>query len=240
MKARFSALFDGLKIDSEDGIFLEDGKSFPITPKELSVLCLLMSEAGRLVEKDRILEEVWSNEHAGDSSLMRSISSLRKRLQQVSSAAAESIKTEHGRGYRFVGEVVSSQLVVTDDMFYALIDASPDFIALKDGQGRWQAANQAGLAMYKLSMLDWIGKTDLELGEMVPEFRDNLTTCHQSDEAAWNIGEPSYSVEYVKTAELELVFHVSKSPLFHSDGTRKTLVVHGRNVTELLKAKGEL
>lgn len=239
MKAKFTALYDGLKIDSEDGVLLSDGKMLPISPKELAVLCLLISESGRLVDKSRMLDEVWGTSQVGEGSLMRCISSLRKRLKQHSPKTADAIKTEFGRGYRFVGKPTSSQVVLTDDMFYALIDASPDFIALKDGEGRWQAVNKAGLAMYKLTDLAWMGKSDLELGEMVPEFKENLMICRETDEKAWEFGKTMESIEYISTPEVELVFQVFKSPLFHADGSRKTLVVHGRNVTNLLKLAGK-
>lgn len=235
MKAKFTALYDGLRVDSDAGITLSDGEILPLPPKELEVLCLLMSERGQLVLKDRLLEEVWGYERGSESGLMRCVCSLRKRLSQVSPLFAKSIKTEFGRGYRFIGNLISSQLVVTDDAFYALIDASPDFIALKDGQGRWQAANRAGLTMYKLINLDWQGKSDHELGEMVPEFSENLRICHETDEQAWARGETMESIEHLVTPELELVFHVYKSLLFNKDGSRRTLVVHGRNVTKLLK-----
>lgn len=240
VKAKFTALYDGIRVDSEDGVTLKGGVTVPLSPKELSMLCLLMSEAGRAVEKVRILDEVWGSSQVGDGSLMRCASSLRKKLNQYAPTLASAIKTQFGRGYRFVGDLSASQTVVIDEAFYALIDASPDFIALKDGEGRWQAVNAAGLAMYKLYDLDWIGKSDLELGEMVPEFRENLTLCHRSDEEAWRHGRTLESIEYVKTPEIELVFQVFKSPIFHPDVSRKTLVVHGRNVTDLLRVAKEL
>jgi diguanylate cyclase (GGDEF)-like protein/PAS domain S-box-containing protein len=117
-----------------------------------------------------------------------------------------------------------------------LINASPDFIAFKDGEGRWQVANDAGLAMYGLSGMSYQDKTDAQLAEMTPpEFAESLRICTTTDEQAWRAGAMTKSMEMITVPDgSKLYFDVVKIPLFELDETRKALIVMGRNVTELV------
>lgn len=121
------------------------------------------------------------------------------------------------------------------------MDSSPDFIAVKDGKGRWELANKAGLAIFGLAGKPYAGKTDLELARMTPpEFAASLEYCAVSDEEAWLARELSQSVETVPTLNNgALHFDVVKIPLYNSDGSRNKLVVIGRNVTALVQARTE-
>jgi len=240
MKEKFEATFDVFHVDSNNGLSLVGGDLLPLPPKELALLCSLIRYAGQLVTKDTIVSEVWNGSDVSDASIMRCVSSLKKHLSQVTMRDEDFIRSEYGRGYRFVGEVTSSRSVITDDAFFAVIDASPDFIALKDGEGRWLAVNQAGLSMYELIGLDWQGKTDCEIAEMSPKFTDNLAACTLTDEQAWTGAKTMNFVERMYVNEVVRVFYVAKSPLFNADGSRKMLVVFGREVTELLRLEREL
>ena len=123
-----------------------------------------------------------------------------------------------------------------------LIDASPDFIAFKDGKGAWQMANLAGLAMYELTDKPWRGKTDVELAEMLPPWlKESLLTCAKTDEAAWQAGSIKRSKEYISLENGdELMFDVTKTPLFDDDGKRKALVVIGRDMTAYVESENHL
>jgi len=240
MKEKFQAKFDVFQVDSEHGLRLIDGGHIPLPPKELALLCTLLRSPGQVVSKDQIVEEVWNGAEVSDASIMRCVSTLKRNLSVAAIHTADFIRSEYGRGYRFVGEVETSQSIITEDAFYAVIDASPDFIALKDGEGRWVACNRAGLLMYELFDRDWHGMTDLQIAKMHPKFAENLTQCVESDEAAWAAGKTMNFVERISTQEGDQVFYVAKSPLFHADGSRKMLVVFGRDVTELLRLEQEL
>ena len=49
-----------------------------------------------------------------------------------------------------------------------LIQASPDVICFKDGEGRWLEANQADLALFHLDGVDYKGQRDSELAAVHP------------------------------------------------------------------------
>ncbi|MFH2140186.1 MAG: EAL domain-containing protein [Pseudomonadota bacterium] len=120
-----------------------------------------------------------------------------------------------------------------------LIDVIPDFVAIKDGSGNWLMANKSGLEAFGLKGNEYIGKSDLELSRIVPSIYSNgLLACIESDRRAWELGTQSFSVEEVPQPDgSALQFHVIKVPIFYSDGSRNKLIVLGRNVTELMRAR---
>jgi two-component system, sporulation sensor kinase A len=124
---------------------------------------------------------------------------------------------------------------VTEDeqQLSTLINSMPDFVCFKDSQGRWLRVNDFGRKLYKLENVDYFGKTDKELGEVVPFFRDALNHCMITDEEAWKAGKLSRSEESFVTSEGEMkTFDVIKVPLFYENGERKGLLTIGRDITQ--------
>ncbi|NKN34616.1 sensor domain-containing protein [Marichromatium bheemlicum] len=116
----------------------------------------------------------------------------------------------------------------------SLINATPDIICFKDGQGRWLEANDADLEVFSLGAVDYHGKTDAELAALTDAcYRDAFLTCQASDEAAWRAGRLSRAEERITRADGETkVYDMIKVPLFEDDGRRKGLIVLGRDITE--------
>jgi DNA-binding winged helix-turn-helix (wHTH) protein/TolB-like protein/Tfp pilus assembly protein PilF len=75
-----------------------------LTPKALDVLLLLVRNPGMVVEKDRLLREVWAEAFVEEGSLPRTIHELRRALGDDSSRPTF-IETITKRGYRFVAPV---------------------------------------------------------------------------------------------------------------------------------------
>ena len=48
----------------------------------------------------------------------------------------------------------------------SLINAMPDIVCFKDGEGRWQEANQAILEVFELEKIEYRGLKDSQLGEL--------------------------------------------------------------------------
>ncbi len=115
-----------------------------------------------------------------------------------------------------------------------LIEALPDAIFFKDGEGRWRIVNSAGLRLFRLMDQDWEGKTDQELGRLHPELAEYFDICRLDDEKAWGLGSRFDSQERVPdpdSGEMR-TFEVSKIPLYHPNGERRGLVVIGHDITE--------
>ncbi|MHC5759310.1 PAS domain S-box protein [Nostoc sp.] len=120
-----------------------------------------------------------------------------------------------------------------EERLQTLINATPDIICLKDGEGKWLLSNQANLEFLELQGVDYQGKTDSELAEFSNFYHDALLNCDKTDEQAWQLGCVHRVEEAVPrpdgtVSSLDMI----KAPLFHEDGRRKALVVLGRDLSE--------
>jgi PAS domain S-box-containing protein len=143
---------------------------------------------------------------------------------------------------------VETTLQERNEQLKTLINAMPDMVVFKDGQGRYLETNDFNLRFFGLEGVDYRGKTDCDLAEFTSFYRDALKGCVETDEAAWKAQSMSRSDEILPRPDgPPRIFDLIKIPAFHSDGSRKGLVVVGRDVTErkqmedaLLKARAEL
>ncbi|MBD8068510.1 ATP-binding protein [Bacillus sp. PS06] len=114
-----------------------------------------------------------------------------------------------------------------------LINSMPDFVSFKDGKGRWLKVNDFGKALYSLENVDYVGKTDEELAEMVPFFKEVFLYSIESDNNAWNAGILTRCEESFDVMSGEIMtFDVIKVPLYDESHNRKGLLTIGRDITQ--------
>ena len=82
----------------------EDGASHSLEPQVFALLAFLVERRERLVPKAEIFEKLWDGRVVTDSALTSRIKSARQALGD-SGKAQRFIKTIHGKGFRFVGDV---------------------------------------------------------------------------------------------------------------------------------------
>ncbi len=119
--------------------------------------------------------------------------------------------------------------------FSNLINLAEDIICVKDGEGRWLLANDADIKLFGLENVDYYGKTDDDLSYYTSKiYKDAFKTCLVTDEIAWRKGEISRSDEIIPIDDKKnfRIFDVIKKPVFNEDGSRRALIVMGRDVTE--------
>lgn len=122
-----------------------------------------------------------------------------------------------------------------------LMNAMPDIVCFKDGEGRWQEANQAILEVFELEKIDYRGLKDFQLGELSSFYREALQACEVSDREAWAKGKLSRGEEMIPRSDGTLkIYDVIKVPVFHPDGRRKSIVILGRDITEYKQTRDEL
>jgi DNA-binding winged helix-turn-helix (wHTH) protein/TolB-like protein len=91
------------RLDEAERTLRCNGVAVNVTPKAFDVLLLLVSNAGKLVEKSKLLGTIWGDVHVDEAVLTRAISDLRKALGQAGDQVW--IETIPKFGYRFVGQV---------------------------------------------------------------------------------------------------------------------------------------
>ena len=135
--------------------------------------------------------------------------------------------------YAMVRTQLELRLAETGLHLSALINAIPDIICFKDGQGRWLEANAFDLRLFELEGVDYRGKTDSDLAVYQDFYKEAFLSCQASDELAWQAGCISQVEERIPRPDgSTLVFDVTKVPIFDEEGQRQGLVVFGRDVTE--------
>ncbi len=128
-----------------------------------------------------------------------------------------------------------------NEQLTALIEAIPDAVFFKDGNGRWLITNEPAKQLFQLHNIPWQGKTEMELADLHPAFRTTHEGYLASDEKAWQAGQLLVSEEIVAGEDGRCaIIESRKMPMFGIDGQRKGLMVIGRDVTERKRAEQEL
>ncbi len=91
-----------LTLDASRYQLVVEAETFDLPRKEFEVMSMLMERPGRIVTRDRILDEVWGMGWGDTKSLDQHIRRLRRKLE--TSDDAPRIVTIRGVGYRLEGE----------------------------------------------------------------------------------------------------------------------------------------
>jgi adenylate cyclase len=93
-------------IDPEAYEIRREGKRVPIEPQVFDLLLILIENRVRAVSKDEIIKRIWNGRIVSDAALSSRIKAARRVLGDSGSVQGL-IRTIHGRGFRFVGDVVA-------------------------------------------------------------------------------------------------------------------------------------
>ncbi len=96
--------FHKFELDDQDFCLFREGQRVPLEPRALRVLLLFVQNAGKLLQKNLILESVWTTTFVEESTLTRAITILRKQLGD-DPRAPTFIETVPTLGYRFIAKV---------------------------------------------------------------------------------------------------------------------------------------
>ncbi|MEG4420596.1 PAS domain S-box protein [Microcoleus sp. LAD1_D5] len=171
------------------------------------------------------------------------------RLQEVikertftESLLKDSLQTANENLQREIAKRAEVETALRENSYLdSLINAMPDIVCFKDGEGRWQEANRAILEVFELEKIDYRGLKDSQLGELSSFYREALEGCEVSDQEAWEKGELSRGEEVIPRSNGTVkIYDVIKVPVFHPDGRRKSIVILGRDITQHKQAQDEL
>lgn len=100
--------FDDFVLDVQNRQVRRNDTSLPLSSRYFDVLVLLVSNAGQLVGKNRIFDEVWEDVIVSDTALTQCIKSIRKQLDD-DALNPRYVKTVPKHGYVFIGDAVEIQ-----------------------------------------------------------------------------------------------------------------------------------
>src|SRR5919108_2411589 len=96
--------FGPFRLDVVNRLLSRDGVELSVPPRAMGVLWVLVTNAGRVVSKQHLLEEVWRDAYVSDTSLAEAVSLVRQVLGDDPQQPTY-IQTVPRRGYRFVAPV---------------------------------------------------------------------------------------------------------------------------------------
>jgi DNA-binding winged helix-turn-helix (wHTH) protein len=96
--------FERFTLDPHDRQLRRDEAPVELNARYLDALALLVGDAGKLVSKDRFMEEVWRGVPVTDEALTQCIKTLR-RLLGDDAARPRFIETVPKHGYRFIAPI---------------------------------------------------------------------------------------------------------------------------------------
>src|SRR5687768_9623525 len=96
--------FDNFLLDPVDRQLKRDGAPVELNARYLDALALLVRDAGKLVSKDRFMDEVWRGVPVTDEALTQCIKTIRRQLGD-NAASPRFIETVPKHGYRFIAAV---------------------------------------------------------------------------------------------------------------------------------------
>ncbi len=106
--------FDEFEVDPDRFELRADGVPIQLEPQVFEVLVHLARHPGRVVTKQELLDEVWGSRFVSESALTSRIKTARQALGD-DGRTQRYIRTVHGRGYRFLGDVRNTDANGTND-----------------------------------------------------------------------------------------------------------------------------
>ena len=96
--------FDKFRVDVSKRLLTKGEEQIPLTPKVFETLLYLVRHGGKVIEKDELMREIWTDSVVEENNLTQNISILR-RVFGEKPGEQRFIVTIAGHGYRFVPEV---------------------------------------------------------------------------------------------------------------------------------------
>ena len=98
--------FNDFELDT-DRFELRDGDApVALEPQVFALIALLIENRDRMVSKDELIDKIWSGRIVSESAISSRVKKARKALRD-SGTEQQLIRTVHGKGFRFVGELDS-------------------------------------------------------------------------------------------------------------------------------------
>lgn len=122
--------FKDFRLNLAEKILEREGRTISLTPKVFETLCVLVENAGRLLEKAELMQLIWPDRYVDEGNLTFNIRMLRQALGD-DAQNPQFIQTVPRRGYRFIATVEKTGSVGQPENDAAMTEpkTEPKFIA---------------------------------------------------------------------------------------------------------------
>ncbi|MDX1914785.1 MAG: EAL domain-containing protein [Methylophilus sp.] len=127
-----------------------------------------------------------------------------------------------------------AKLRQTESILQTLINTSPDYICIKDGNNRWLKANQKLLNLFQIKTDEYAYRSTHELASTIhPVFKAAFEYSEKSDEVTWQTQKPYHNEEIIYLPQGSgKILDVTKIACFSDETIREHLVMYARDVSE--------
>ncbi|MFZ1701357.1 MAG: alpha/beta fold hydrolase [Pyrinomonadaceae bacterium] len=108
--------FAGFRLDAAERLLYEGDRAVTLPPKVFDTLLMFVENAGRVLSKERMLDEVWEGSFVEENNLAQNISQLRRVLGETTEC--KFIETVPKYGYRFVAQVDTTDAAKTSTQVF--------------------------------------------------------------------------------------------------------------------------
>ncbi len=108
LNCRMAWVFNSFRLDPDRFDLSRDSVPVRVEPQVLALLIHLIRNRDRMVTKDEIAERVWKRRAVADASISSAIRAARAAVGDDGTTQIV-IRTIHGRGFRFVADVVETR-----------------------------------------------------------------------------------------------------------------------------------
>jgi Tol biopolymer transport system component/DNA-binding winged helix-turn-helix (wHTH) protein len=188
--------FGGFTLNPEHHALFCDQERLHITEKPLETLIFLVENRGRVVEKQKLLDAVWTGTFVTEDTLVHAVREIRRILKDDKDNP-RFIQTVPRHGYRFIGEVfVESNRAEINEALppFAPLDSATDFPEKPSLPGKSEAGFRttfgvglAGLLIIALTLVFIV------YYKKSRDFKARYETQKQLTAGEFSAGKPSFS-----------------------------------------------
>ncbi|WP_324826789.1 winged helix-turn-helix domain-containing tetratricopeptide repeat protein [Qipengyuania zhejiangensis] len=167
--------FEEFELDSARFELRRNGSRLHVEPQVLSLLILLAANRERMVGKDEIIERIWDGRAVSESAVAARIKAARKSVGD-DGKGQRLIRTIHGKGFRFVGDVVERGAVQT----VTITTPQPELVAADaiDSALRTSRNGRPSIAVLPFTLVGEPGPHDILVDALPADIIMDLSRMH--------------------------------------------------------------
>lgn len=120
---------------------------------------------------------------------------------------------------------------INENELSKILTSTTEYACLKDAAGYWVDANEAIHDLFDVKKGELIGKSDHELVNMLPRFKEIFENGIVSDEETWEKKDiTEFEWEFYNKDGAYQMIKLYKIPLYHNDGARKAILMLGQEI----------